>query len=56
MKKPKPNKTNNPGTTMIAVWVPVEMARKLDSAAKAQDLDRSKLIRRAIRETLSQPA
>lgn len=56
MKQPKRNKTNSPDTTMIAVWVPKELARKLDAEAKAQDLDRSKLIRRALRQSLRQPA
>jgi len=57
MKEPKRKpKTNRPDTTMIALWVPVDLAKQLDAAAKARDLDRSKLIRRAIRETLSRTA
>ena len=53
MKRPKKtSRTNSEDTALIAVWMPVEMVRKIDQIAKARDLDRSKLIRRAIRTEL----
>lgn len=55
MKKPR-KKTNSADTTLVAVWMPMDMAARLNAEAKARDLDRSKLIRQAIRHELSRPA
>lgn len=54
MKKPRPtsSQTNSTDTALISVWVPRELIRQLDTAAKSQDLDRSKLIRKALRHAL----
>lgn len=52
MKSQKRYTTNSKDTTLIAVWMPTALARQLDAAAKSQDLDRSKLIRRVLRQTL----
>ena len=41
---------------MISVWVPKTLVRELDEFARTRDLDRSKVIRRAIRQALSKPA
>ena len=48
-------RTNGPGMTLVAVWIPNELVRAMDAAAKRDDLDRSKLLRKALRETLRQP-
>jgi metal-responsive CopG/Arc/MetJ family transcriptional regulator len=46
-------KRTNKTATMIGVWVPTDLLARLDQAAEQQDLDRSKLIRRVLREKLS---
>lgn len=58
MKKPRssPHQTNSQETALISVWVPKSLIRELDAAAKNQDLDRSKVIRKALRQSLSRPA
>jgi len=38
--------------TLISFWAPANIAAALDAAVKAQDTDRSKLIRRAVRREL----
>ena len=55
MKKQQTNTppTNSPETALISVWVPKSLIRELDAAAKSQDLDRSKVIRKALRQSLS---
>ena len=37
---------------LVAVWMPKEMTLRLDEVVVAQDLDRSKFIRAALREKL----
>lgn len=50
-------KTNSPETALISVWVPAEVARQLEATAKASDLTKSQLIRKALRKELEkQPA
>lgn len=38
---------------MVTLWIPHAMADQIDIAIQNEDSDRSKLIRRAIREKLS---
>jgi metal-responsive CopG/Arc/MetJ family transcriptional regulator len=45
-------KTNSPKTTLVAVWMPKELVDALDRVAQREDSDRSKIIRRKLRETL----
>ena len=53
MKPPtKRLKPQTEAPVMLSVWVPLSMIQSLDAAAKQQDTDRSKLVRRAIRTTL----
>jgi len=44
-----------PGRTLVGVWVPHPLLEALDRAASIQDLDRSKFIRRAIRNSVPSP-
>jgi len=37
----------------VAVWIPTETIARLDVAVRMLDLDRSKVIRRALREHLA---
>jgi metal-responsive CopG/Arc/MetJ family transcriptional regulator len=37
---------------LMTVWIPVGLLPFLDAAVKAEDTDRSKFVRRAIREKL----
>ena len=55
-KMNRKTKRTNKTAIMIGVWVPTELLAKLDQAAELQDLDRSKLIRRVLREKLQIPA
>ena len=55
MKKTK-SKTNSPTTRLISVWLPAEIARELDQTAKARDLTKSQIIRRAIKNEIKKPA
>jgi predicted transcriptional regulator len=55
MKKPT-KKTNSPTTRLVSVWLPAEIARELDKTAKARDLTKSQIIRRAIKNEIKQPA
>lgn len=52
MKSHKPKKTNSRVTTLVAVWMPNELVREMDAAAKREDTDRSKLMRKALRASL----
>jgi metal-responsive CopG/Arc/MetJ family transcriptional regulator len=52
MKPPRKNSTNSKYTTLVAVWMPTELVRQMDAAAKQQDLDRSKLLRKALRQAI----
>ncbi len=42
-------------STIIALWLPKPLLESLDRAVRAQDSDRSKLIRKAIREKIGMP-
>ena len=54
MKPPK--KTNKEDTILVAVWLPKELAAKLKAEAKARDLTKSQIIRKAIKTEIRQPA
>jgi predicted transcriptional regulator len=54
--KAKQKRSNAPRMTMIGVWVPAEVAKELADAAKARDLTKSQIIRRAIKNEIKQPA
>lgn len=41
------------GATFVAAWIPDEIVASLDRAVQAQDTDRSKLIRKALRAFLT---
>jgi predicted transcriptional regulator len=55
MKKAKA-KTNSSSTRLVSVWLPAEVAAALDQTAKARDLTKSQIIRRAIKDAIKQPA
>jgi len=38
------------GSQLVAVWLPNELCKRLDELVRSQDTDRSKLIRKAIRQ------
>jgi len=42
-----------PKGKLLAVWVPVKLLPSLDQGARKEDSDRSKFIRKAIREKLA---
>ena len=42
------------GSTLISVWFPKELVAKIDRLVSEEDLDRSKVIRRALRHKLNQ--
>ena len=44
------------GATFIAAWIPDDIVAALDAAVEEQDTDRSKLIRKAVRQLLARPA
>jgi metal-responsive CopG/Arc/MetJ family transcriptional regulator len=46
MKRGSLTKTNS---KLVALWIPQEMAAALNEAVKREDTDRSKFIRRALR-------
>lgn len=51
----KPNKRgalHKEGSVFVGAWVPAEIAAILDREVQAQDSDRSKIIRRALRRHL----
>lgn len=52
MKSQKRKSTNSKATTLVAVWMPTELVRELDAAAKREDLDRSKILRKALRQAI----
>lgn len=52
MKRGSVTKRN--GARMVTVWMPHELADQLDIAIKLQDTDRSKLIRKAVRDKLTE--
>lgn len=45
---------SKPGDKLLRVWMPKELLPHLDRGAKKEDSDRSKFVRNAIREKLSQ--
>ncbi len=55
MKKPT-SKPIKKGQTLVGVLLPPELISALDAEARAKDLDRSKVIRRALRLSLSRTA
>ena len=58
MKKHRPpnsQPTNSSETALISVWVPKSLIQELDSLAKRLDLDRSKVVRKALRQTIARP-
>jgi len=52
MNSTKPPSTRK-ATGLVAVWIPTETIARLDVAVRMLDLDRSKVIRRALREHLA---
>jgi metal-responsive CopG/Arc/MetJ family transcriptional regulator len=40
---------------LLSVWVSATLVSRIDEGAKKEDSDRSKFVRNAIREKLSQP-
>lgn len=52
-KMKRQTKRTNQTATLVGVWVSTELLARLDRAAESQDLDRSKLIRRVLKEKLS---
>ena len=44
------------GATFIAAWIPDEWVSLMDKAVQRDDTDRSKLIRKALKQYLSRPA
>jgi len=52
MKSLPPRKTNSKATTLVAVWMPVDLVREMDAAAKREDSDRSKILRKALRQAI----
>lgn len=40
-------------SAVVSVWLPKEMLAQIDSVVAAQDTDRSKFLRRAIRNALA---
>ncbi len=54
--KPQPKgHAHKEGTTFIAAWIPDEVVAQIDKAVVRDDTDRSKLIRKALRQYLSHP-
>jgi metal-responsive CopG/Arc/MetJ family transcriptional regulator len=52
--KPQPKgNAHKEGTTFIAAWIPDEVVAQIDRAVIRDDTDRSKLIRKALRQYLS---
>jgi metal-responsive CopG/Arc/MetJ family transcriptional regulator len=49
-------RSNSPQMKLIGVWVPDEVAKELAKAAKARDLTKSQIIRKAIKNEIKQPA
>jgi predicted transcriptional regulator len=54
--KPEKKRSNSPRMKLIGVWVPDEVAKALDQTAKARDLTKSQIIRKAIKNEIKQPA
>ena len=50
------NKRTSKATTLVALWVPTHLLKEVDARAEAEDLDRSKLIRKYIRQAVSRSA
>ena len=55
MKQTK-KRSNSPRMKLIGVWVPDEVAQQLEKTAKARDLTKSQIIRKAIKNEIKQPA
>lgn len=49
-------KLSNKGHTLVGVLLPPELVAALDAEAKSKDLDRSKVIRKALRNALARTA
>ena len=52
MKTRPTRKTNSKTTTLVAVWMPVELVLEMDAAAQREDSDRSKILRKALRHSI----
>jgi predicted transcriptional regulator len=55
MKSDK-KRSNSPRMKLIGVWVTDDVAKALAQTAKASDLTKSQIIRRAIKDAIKQPA
>ena len=53
-KKMKRGANQRENCTFIGVWIPKKMAELIDMAVTAQDLDRSKFLRRALESKISE--
>lgn len=58
MSKPNHNRgaVKKSAATLVAVWIPHELATALDAAVNREDSDRSKIVRKALRRHLTQTA
>lgn len=54
-KTPNKTSTRKAGATFVAAWIPDEVVAAMDREVLKTDSDRSKLIRKAIRQHLSRP-
>ena len=52
-KTPSKSSSRKSGATFIAAWIPDEVVAAMDRLVLKTDSDRSKLIRKAIREHIS---
>lgn len=48
----KAKSSRRPSMAFIGAWIPLEMSVAVDAAARALDLDRSKFLRRALKEKI----
>ena len=53
IKMKRKTKRTNEAATMIGVWVPTDLLTQLDAAVRENDSDRSKLIRKAVKQLLA---
>jgi metal-responsive CopG/Arc/MetJ family transcriptional regulator len=49
-KRKKRGAVTKEGSQLVAVWLPNELCKRLDEMVRRLDTDRSKLIRKAIRQ------
>ena len=52
-KRQSKGHSHKEGTTFIAAWIPDEVVAQIDKAVVRDDTDRSKLIRKALRQYLA---